>query len=226
MRFVLLLSLAAASAGCNCVAILEGDLSVPPRPEQYDDLWVSVEVMRSSTPFEEEWAGTALEPMQLTNARQPYLFSVKTETPEGDLHVKVRFCRTRSCDFLDPDSASPADPQSEIWYFVEQPFYLNDGAGDSQTRWQQTIEDIPRCEPCNTGLCATGTCNSLTNLCETSPGTCVQNPVMSDCTDMSSRRPTWRCEVDKCSIEGCISGTPSDYCDTLPSGEEIHICET
>lgn len=212
--------------GCNQVSILEGNLSLPPLPDQYDELWASVEVMRSSTPFEEEWAGTALEPMQLTGARQSYTFSVRTDVPDGDLHVKVRFCRTRSCDYLDPGSASPADPQSEIWYFIEHPFYLNDEAKDSQTRWQETIDDIPRCIPCDTGMCDVGMCNSLTNFCEISAGTCVQNTTMSGCEDMSSRRPTWRCEVDKCSIEGCISGTPADYCDTLPGGEQIHICET
>ena len=212
--------------GCNQVAILEGELSVPELPAQYDALWVSVEVMRSGTPFEEEWAGTALEPLQLTATRQPYTFSVRTEEPDGDLHVKVRFCRTRSCDFLDPGSASPADPQSEIWYFVEHPFYLNSRASKSQTRWQATITDIPRCIPCDAGTCASGTCNTLTNFCESSPGTCVQNTTMLDCEDMSSRRPTWRCEVDKCSIQGCISGTPSCYCDTLPTGEPIHFCET
>ena len=223
----LLLSLGLLLVGCNQVAVLEGNLSVPPLPEQYAELWVSVEVMRSSTPFEEEWAGTALEPLQLTGCRQPYLFSVRTESPEGDVHVKVRFCRTRSCDFLDPSSASPADPQSEIWYFVEQPFYLNDEASDSQTRWTETIEDVPRCIPCDAGMCAgAATCNTITNLCESAPGICVQNTVMTGCEDVSSRRPTWRCEVDKCSIEGCISGTPADYCDTLPTGEQIHICET
>lgn len=211
------------SAGCNRVAVLEGELTLPPRPADLDELWASVQVMRSSTPFEDTWAGAALEPVELTAEPQPYRFSLETKHPEGDLHVKVRFCRARTCDFLPTTPGDRPDPQAEVWFFVEHPFYLMK-KDPEPTRWTDAIDAVPRCAACGSE-CA-GSCDPAVGVCELSPGVCAPTPAPDGCVAITGApHPTWRCDVDKCSIAGCIAGTPSDYCDTLDDGTRVHLCE-
>ncbi len=210
---------------CNQVAVLEGELVLPPRPAEVGEMWVSVQAMPSTTPLEDTWAGAALEPVALTDEPLPYRFSLETEHPDRDLHVKVRFCLNRGCDFLPADLSQSADPQAEVWFSLDHPFYLMK-KDPEPTRWTAEIRTVPRCAPCSAGNCAEGRCNPERQECQLESGACVLETTPEGCEAVTDReRPTWRCEVDRCSIAGCIAGTPADYCDTLPDGTRVHLCE-
>lgn len=222
MRNLALLTLAlAALAGCNKVAVLEGELQIGPKPSDVDELYVNVQAMRSDgVGFGTEWDGGSLSPMALGVAPETYRFSLTTKQPDTDLHLRVRFCLDPDCISLPVGEGGRADPQSEIQFDLGNPFYVTE---EGATRWGSEVPlSIPACVTCPEGTeCGAGATCSPLGVCETSPGVCEVTAPPGGCEIVPAARPTWRCTVDKCDIQGCVEGTiAAGYC----SGGR-HFCE-
>ena len=218
------LAMSLAGTGClvaNEVAAFEGELTVAPKPAEFPELYVNVQAMRSEgVGFGTIWTGGSLEPMALGSTPQDYPFSLVTEDPETDVHLRVRYCVDPDCTAL-PAGGRPDDPQAEIQFVLGHPFYVNTD-GEGATSWSTRITlAIPGCVRRMDTACPLGTCNPA-GVCEVSPGICVVTaPTDPTCVVVPGSRPTWRCEVDKCSIAGCVGGTvAAGYC----SGDR-HFCE-
>ena len=186
--------------GCNNTAVLEGTIALPQKPDQFDNLYVSVQVTRDFD-FDDTWSGGDLETQSLkAGSKTNYRFSVTTENPTGNLRIKLRFCLDRHCGTLGGDGGISADPQAEIWYELEQPFYLQERNPES-TEWGTELTALPFGGATPSAGCAPAT-----------------HPMGV---------PTWLCRIDKCQIKGCVqSDGTSDFCDTdLETGIKYHFCE-
>ena len=210
---------------CNQVAVMDGVLDLPPQPTEGPPLFVQVQAARSALPFETDWGGaTSLASVSLGPTQQTYEFSLSTRSPDTDLHVRVRFCRDRSCTFVPllGEDAIP-DPVSEVRYVIERPFYIR-ARSPAVTMWQASVADVPRCQTCDGGVdCGLGEC--IEGVCRVESG-CVA-AAQGGCEPAAAPRPTVECFVDKCNIAcGTVAGTPSaGYCEVSSRGERIHFCE-
>ncbi|HJK89891.1 MAG TPA: hypothetical protein RMH85_34450 [Polyangiaceae bacterium LLY-WYZ-15_(1-7)] len=224
-----LCGLALVAAACNDTAVLEGELVFP---AEMGTPWVNVQVQRSSAPFTDDWGGgTNLAPHRLASGDTVYRFSLETQEPDADVHLRLRGCLEPDCSAVLGDG-NP-DPQSEIRFVLESPFYVQT-RDPAPTRWRATIDALPRCVSCTEGSCPGGfTCRE--GACYDADGICLGTEPSLAIPQTSCRRveparvgeqldaadPTWECVVDACGIAGCFDGdAPGGYCNA--SG--VHFC--
>lgn len=211
--------------GCNDTAVLEGEIVFPP---EQGTPWVNVQVQRAEVPFSDEWGGgTNLSPHRLESGATTYRFSLETQEPDTDVHLRLRLCREPDCSTAIGDG-SP-DPQAEVRVVLEQPFYVQT-SDPRPTRWRATFDALPACVECDVdgdGVCPSGfTCRE--GSCFDAEGVCLATEPALAIPQTSCRRvasevvdPTWECTVDDCGIAGCFDGeAPGGYCNF----DGVHFC--
>ncbi|HHH30471.1 MAG TPA: hypothetical protein ENK57_19310 [Polyangiaceae bacterium] len=119
-RHAALALLLLGTAGCARNAILEVEITLPPRAgeAQYALIELNPDEL-GDMPFEVQWAAVPLEPLALGDAPVSTSVSVIAEGYAGDALLRIRFCRSPDCAEILP----PSDPQQEVRYRIERPFY-------------------------------------------------------------------------------------------------------
>ena len=134
-RLAVALCLTLACAGCAQSAVLELQLMLP--MQAGSARFARVQVRRAEGhPFELEWLGQDVEAIELGAEPSRAQISVVSPDSQTDVHIKVRFCVSPSCDAFEDDMAP------ELWYRVERPFYLG-----RRTSWATCIDAIPTALP-------------------------------------------------------------------------------
>ena len=216
----LMLFVALVAGGCAENAFLELQLELPPTPAGDEEPWFARIQVRdaANNPFELQWSGgDPFGSVPLGPAARWECISVESRDEEIDVNVRVRFCRTPDCS----DLGDPTD--RERWFRIERPFYIG-----KRTFFRARIPRVPRCATdadCDVGVCdeESGRCG-----CETSADCCPTGVVGCDFVCPAPGPPgsvARSCirEVDRCSVQGCITGDdPMSYC-RLEDGS--HFCE-
>lgn len=138
-RLIPLMALVLAS-GCARNAVLEVELTLPPRPESEPPLFAVVQFETDDPEtgreaFERVWAsGDAYPGVRLATETQLASYSVVSENSGRVLLVKVLFCSTDRCSAIEDDP----DVVPAVWYRLERPFYVG-----QRTWWRHVIDTIP-----------------------------------------------------------------------------------
>ena len=208
MRWALL---AMILAGCAENAVLELQVELPPAPQPAtgEPWYAQVQVRRSTAGFVEDgfWSGTDPRTIQLGESRQWDCISVESHDDTVSLNVRVNFCRSPDCG--SDDRARVAERR----YTLEHPFYIG-----RHTYWHTRIDRVPECgsdDDCTRGVCLTADrrcgCATTSDCCP--PGEpCNHECIGGGCVE----------QVERCAIEGCATGTTTDFCNL--AGQ--HLCET
>lgn len=214
-RVLLLLVVSSLCIGCAKNASLDGEVTVPARPAEFDQLFMSIAVRRDDS-FSQDWDGTDLpQVVELGDAPQQYNFSLVTESFAENAYVKIRFCREENCQALNctPEVCGVrrrADPQAEIWVELETPFYLAE-----LTTWSFEIPRIPLCED--------ETCTMATD-----PADEMDGPILRGCDLELNQPPTWSCDVGRCEI-GCakvVGEAVGGSCSGSDGLSGTHFCDS
>lgn len=159
------------SAGCAQSGVLELQLMLPPLPAgETEAIFAQVLVRRSTDhPFDLDWEGGDAFGLELGAEPRLDQVSVIGADPAVDLHIKVRFCRSPTCDAVD-DADAP-----EVWVALAHPFYIG-----RRTAWATCIDSVPTTVPieavevdrcdirgCVSGASATYCAGSGEHFCET-----------------------------------------------------------
>lgn len=155
--------------GCAQSGVLELQLMLPPSADP-DPVFAQVLIRRSTDhPFDLDWEGGDAFGLELGSEPRLDQVSVIGGDPTVDLHIKVRFCRSPTCDAID-DADAP-----EVWIALEHPFYVG-----RRTAWATCIDAVPTAVPtealevarcdirgCVAGSSATYCAGSGEHFCET-----------------------------------------------------------
>ena len=174
--------LAFVHAGCTENAVLEIELQLPPNPGPGTRFALTQMRRADMNPFDEQWAGQDLPAVELGTEALVDEISVVSDEDDLDMHVRVRFCISRTCGDL-MDANAP-----ERWFFLEHPFYLGHRTewreGDMARADDPRIESIPDATDSCTADPMPGNCPIMVGRCQIRG--CVEGMIGNFC-DMSDR---------------------------------------
>jgi hypothetical protein len=208
------------ATGCTENAALKIILDLPPSRTEMTMMGMAprqfafVQIRRAAdNPFEVDWDGRDLDPIQLQPPASPATspptprtvdeITILTDDDSVDLNLKIRFCIDPGCNGFEDQ------PAPSVWFAIEHPFYIGE-----TTEWSATmpngmpvleLEEMPAADPMMISDCDPAACSDF------------------ECTPAQSM-----CDVnfvDACQVRGCVSGdaSPSGYC--RMSGDMAHFCQ-
>ncbi len=212
-----LLAMGVLLAGCAQNAVLELQVEIPAAPSG-DAVYAQVQVRRAdATGFDVSWTGDDPIGVELGQSASWVCTSVESHDGGIDLDVRVRFCKSATCDSLGDDTAP------EVRYHLEHPFYIG-----RHTYWSAQVAAVPECASdadCALGRCVDNRCGCTTDT-DCCPGgdctSCGGDPSRAPCPTCAGAPAMCVTQVDRCHVEGCIPGRTNNFC----AEDGRHFCET